>query len=219
MICTVRPGALTNHTGVKLLPLALILAPATAASDPGWRIDVSARGIASVELGDSSTPMRDVVVPTVGARIERRVGSLYIGGSFGAGLPAWYGKTEATLSIDHEHVVSKPTCELVPNDFIGEQQCHGARWSIDVGADAGIGLLYFKAPPETPAMSDALIYWGPLARARLQLHVMDLLAGSRAVGVVAGANLAITSARYMSPDVGTSLRLEPELELGITMRL
>ena len=120
MICTVRPGAVTNHTGVKLLPLALILAPATAASDPGWRIDVSARGIASVELGDSSTQMRDVIVPTVGARIERRVGSVYVGGAFGAGLPAWYGKTEATLSIDHERVFAKPTCEVVSNDFIAQ---------------------------------------------------------------------------------------------------
>jgi hypothetical protein len=203
---------------VKLAPLSIVLFPLTATGDPGWRIDLSARGVASVELGDS-TQMRDAIVPAVGARFEHRAGPVYLGGAFTAGMPAWYGKTEAALSIDHEHVLAKPTCELVANDFIGEQQCHGARWSIDVGADAGVGLLYFDAPPETSSTGDSLIYWGPLGRVRLQLHVLDMLASSRAVGVVIGANVAITSARYMSPGSGTGVRLEPELELGLTMRL
>jgi hypothetical protein len=219
VICTVRPGLISNHRGVKLTPLSLVLVPLTASADPGWRIDVSARGVASVELDSGAMQMREAVVPAFGARFEHRVGAFYLGGGFTAGFPGWYGRTEAALSVDHERVLAKPTCEVVSNDWIGEQHCHGARWSLAIGADAGVGLLYFDAPPETPAISDAVIYWGPLARARVQLHVLDLVAGARAVGLVLGVNLAVTSARYMSPSAGNGIRLEPEIELGVTMRL
>jgi hypothetical protein len=228
VICAARPRRVLNHHDVKLAPHRLVLAapclvlaclPATATAGPGWRIDLSARGVGSVELDSGSAQMREAIVPAVGARIERRVGPIYLGGAFSAGFPAWYGKTEAALSIDHELVLADPRCEVVPGDFIGEQRCHGARWSIDAGVDAGVGLLYFDAPPETAAASDALIYWGPAARGRLQLHVLDVFPRSRAVGLVVGANVAITSARYMSPGSGTGVRLEPELELGVTMRL
>ena len=182
---------------MAVAPTTLAVPPATA--DPSWRIDLSARGIGSVELGDANHP-RDGVVPAFGVRALRRVGPVHVGGSIGGGLPAWYGKADAALSIDHETV-------------------RGRRWALTTGLDAGVGLFYFDAPPETPPSSDALIYWGPLVRARLQLHVLTMLPSSRAIGVVVGANAAVTSARYMSPASGTGVRLEPELEVGLTMRL
>jgi hypothetical protein len=197
---------LLTITGVKQFALAILLAVCSgtnADADPTWRLDLSARGIASVELDNSATMTRDGVVPAMSARVERRIGNLYVGGTFGGGMPAWYGKAEALGSIDCEHVLSD-----------GD-----ARWAFDAGMDAGVGLLYFDAPPETSPTDNALLYWGPLARARLQLHVMQVMPNARAVGLVVGASTAVTSARYMSPGSGTGLRLEPELELGLTMRL
>jgi len=186
-----------------LAPALVVWIGSIAHADPRWRLDLSARGVGSVELDSTSTMSRDGLVPSVAVRAERRVGELSIGGTLGAGAPAWYGKTDAALSIDHEHV-------LATGD---------ARWSIDVGLDAGVGLLFFDAPPETPSTGNALIYWGPFARTRVQLHVLDVLPNTRAVGLVIGANAGITSARYMSPGSGAGLRLEPELEVGLTMRL
>lgn len=185
------------------IALVFVSAVPVAAAEPRWRLDLSARGIASVELDDSAAQTRDGVVPAFGVRALRRIGAFEVGGMFSAGIPAYYGKTEAALSLDHEEVISD----------------HGTRVSFATGVDAGVGLLYFDAPPETPAMSDALIYWGPVARARFQLHVLDVLPNRRAVGLVVGANAAVTSARYMSPASGTGMRLEPELEVGLTMRL
>jgi hypothetical protein len=201
--------------------------PRSAFAEPRWRLDLSARGIASFELGNTQmtdVTTRDGFVPAVGARFERRIGrgdadeprrvGWLVGGAMSAGFPAYYGKTEAVLSIDRELVVIADDSRTRNDGSAG-----GTRWLVAAGVDAGVGLLYFDAPPETPSMDDALVYWGPLARARLQLHVLDVLPNTRAVGLVVGANAAITSARYMSPSSGTGLRLEPELELGITMRL
>jgi hypothetical protein len=196
----------------------LVAFPATA--DPDWRLDLSGRGVGSVEL-TGTEQMREGFVPAASMRALRRVGALDVGGTITAGFPAFYGRAEAAFSVDHEHVLARPTCVHVSDgsDAIGHEVCRGARWSIAGGLDAGVGLLYAGAPPETPASSDALIYWGPVARARLQLHVLDVLPSSRAVGLVVGANAAITSARYTSTASGTGVRFEPELEVGLTMRL
>ena len=203
VICTDRLRWVSHAHAVRNAAIALLLVPFTAAAEPRWRLDLSARGIASVELDDSASQTREGIVPAFGVRALRRVGAFELGGMISAGVPAYYGKTEAALSLDHEEVISDGS----------------TRVTFATGVDAGVGLLYFDAPPETPAMSDALIYWGPLARARLQLHVLDVLPNRRAVGLVVGANAAITSARYMSPSSGAGLRLEPELEVGLTMRL
>ena len=164
-----------------------------------WRIDLAARGITSFELADSMHT-RDGVVPALGGRVLRRVGRLLLGGSFGAGMPAWYGKAELAASVDIEQVLAQPSCTLItagPDD-IGRRECRGYRWSIDTGLDAGIGLFYFDAPPMLEAPGDELLYWGPLARARVQLHVLSPLASGRALGFVAGIAAAVTSAHYMS---------------------
>ncbi len=184
---------------VASIPTLLFGLPARA--EPSWRVDLTARGIGSVELDSGAMQPRDGLVPALGVRAMRRVGAVQLGGTIGGGFPAYYGKSDAALSIDYMHAI------------------RGERVQLATGFDAGVGLLYFDAPPETPAGSNALIYWGPLARARVQLHVLDVLPNGRAIGLVAGANVAITSARYMSPGDGTGLRLEPELEIGLTMRL
>ena len=204
---------------VGLAPVLLVSIGSGARADPNWRLDLSARGVGSVELDRTATMTRDGLVPAMTVRAERRAGTLQIGGTFSAGFPAWYGKTDAALSLDYEVPLADRTCTILPNDDIGAQHCSGARWAIAAGVDAGVGLLYFDAPPETSSNGDALIYWGPLARVRLQLHVLDVLPSSRAVGLVVGANAAVTSARYMSPGSGSGIRLEPELELGLTLRL
>jgi hypothetical protein len=190
-----------------------------AAADPNWRVDLSARGIGSVELDDRAAHRRGALVPALAVRALRDVGAVQLGASLGAGWPAWYGKADAALAIDHERVLAVPHCELVADEGIGHEACRGARWSIAVGLDAGVGLFYYDAPPETPPSSDALLYWGPLARARLQLHVVDVLQARRAIGLVVACNAAITTARYMSTASGTGVRFEPELEVGLTMRL
>ena len=210
---------MSRVNSTRLVPIALVSIGSIANASPTWRLDLSARGIGSVELDSSATMTRGGLVPAMSVRAERRAGPLHIGGTLGAGFPAWYGKTDAALSLDYEAALADRTCTMIPNDDIGEQRCTGARWLIDAGVDAGIGLLYFDAPPETPSSGNALVYWGPLARARVQLHVLDVLPSTRAVGLVVGANAAVTSARYMSPGSGTGLRLEPELEVGLTMRL
>jgi len=174
---------------MALAPTLLVVPPAGA--DPRWRLDLSGRGIGSVELSGSADQMRDGFVPAIGVRALRRVGSLQLGGSIGAGFPAWYGKAEAVLSVDHERVLA--------------EQHRGARWSVSAGLDGGVGLLYAGAPPETSASSNALMYWGPLVRARFQLHVLDVLPSSRAIGLVVGANAAFTAARYMSTATGTGV--------------
>lgn len=226
-----RPQRLRTLPAVKLAPFVMALAPTTLAVSPAgaepvsspthWRLDVSARGIGSVELAPSAEHMREGLVPALSVRALRRLGALQLGGTLGAGFPAWYGKAEASISLDLERVLASPRCELVREsaDDLGRQECSGARWSLVSGFDTGVGLFYFDAPPETSPSSNALIYWGPLVRARLQLHVVDVLANARGVGLVVGANAGVTSARYTSTASGAGVRLEPELELGLTLRL
>lgn len=184
---------------VTSIPILVPTIPAQA--EPTWRLDLSARGVASIELESGAMQPRAGLVPALGIRALRRIGSVQLGGTIGGGFPAYYGKADAALSIDYVVALG------------------GERLQLATGLDAGVGLLYAGAPPETSASSNALIYWGPLARARVQLHVLDILPNGRAVGLVAGVNAAITSAHYMSTADDTGLRLEPEVEVGITMRL
>lgn len=93
------------------------------------------------------------------------------------------------------------------------------RISIGAGVDAGIAMYYFDAPPMMEGPSNALMYWGPLGRARLQFRT---LAPQRFgdLGVVVGIGTAFSSAHYMSTETGgTGTRIEPSFEVGISMRL
>jgi len=192
----------------------------TAAAESSWRVDASARGIASVEV-EGATQMRRGVVPDLAVRAQRAYGNFLIGGTIGAGFPAFYGHHEASASIDLDHVLRRPFCELVPDDdaSIPTQHCDGLRWSVGAGIDSGVGMFYFDAPPETSSSSDALLYWGPFARVRLQVHALSVLSTGRAVGLVFGISLAVANARYMTTGTDVGIRLEPAAELGLSLLL
>jgi len=194
---------------VELLSLGL----ASPAIAEGWRLDLGVRGAGTVELATAS-PDRVGVVPSVGVRVEHRLGPVFVGGAIAAGFPAYFGQHEAAASVDREHVLRSPTCDRVA--AIGD--CP-ARISIDAGIDAGMAMLFYDAPPELPAASDGLLYWGPFARARIQLRATWATPNDRAVGIVVGLGLAASRAHYMSTDGGTGVRAEPSIELGLDVRL
>ena len=207
---------------MKLIAVATLIAPMASAAEPAWRAEFPLRAVGSIELDAAAPHQRDAIVPAFALRIGRRIArGIYLGGTFGGGLPAWYGKTELAASADAEHVLAEPRCEVVSEGAhdLGHRVCRGARWTVSAGLDAGLGLYYADAPPLTPPSSDALIYAGPLVRARVQLHILDVLANGRAIGVAFGASVAATSAHYMSTADGHGRRLEPELEVALTTRL
>lgn len=204
-----------------LVPI-LLFASAQASADPRWRIDGALLATGSLELDTASMQARTGVVPSLDARVMRRVGRFHLGGVIGGGFPAFYGRADAALSADIDRELSRPSCEIVrsePGDLVGSERCTGAHWLVSAGLDAGLGMYYFDAPPETASSSDALLYWGPLVRARVQLHALDVLDNGHAVGVVFGAHAALRSAHYMSTASGTGTRLEPGLDVALELEL
>jgi hypothetical protein len=204
-----------------VLIACVTVATATANAEPSWNIDLAARGNGSFELSNGAPRDRVGLVPNLVIRAERRIGPLFVGGTIGVGFPAWYGEHEAELSIDVEHVISEPRCMLAHDgNRLGSETCRGLGISISAGADAGIGLYYYDAPPMMEAPTDALMYWGALARARVQLHVLNVHSFGRPLGLVIGAGAAVSSARYLStPTPGTGVRCEPSVEIGLEVRL
>jgi hypothetical protein len=100
-----------------------------------------------------------------------------------------------------------------------EPRCRGARIALSAGADLGIGMLFFDAPPETAPSSDALLYAGPRGRLRTRLSILYPTPNGKLIGWAIGAGVAATRAHYMSTAEGTGLRIEPSLEIGLEMRL
>ncbi len=106
----------------------------------------------------------------------------------------------------------------------GEGRCMRAALDADVhcdarvvllgGIDTGVALVAYDAPPELSSTDDALLYWGPLGRARVAVRASWPTPSGNELGVTVGAGLAITSAHYMTTASGTGLRLEPELDVS-----
>lgn len=190
-----------------LVALAAAATPASA-DDSTWRLDLGVRGAGSVELDSAPSMDRGGVVPTVSIRAQRRFGSVLVGGYLGAGMPAWYGQHELSGSIDFERVLRAP-----------DEETDTARLSLTAGLDAGVAMLFYDAPPELSASSDALMYWGPLARARLQLHALWPTPIGKLVGVVVGVGVAASRSHYISTASGTGVRLEPGVEVALEVRL
>src|SRR5690349_21031040 len=136
--------------------VAVGLAASSAAAD-SWRIDTSLRAAGSVELDDGAPRDRSAVVPSLAIRAERKLGHrVYVGGFLAAGMPAYFGQHELAVSADVEQVLREQPCV--------ELDACDARISLTFGGDLGVAMVLYDAPPETPASSDALLYWGPLAR-------------------------------------------------------
>ncbi len=172
--------------------------------DPVWRVDIVARGVASVATttvtGGAPGAMRSGLAPALALRVEHRFGPLDIGGTLAAAIPAWAGQLDAAVSVDHAHAVTR-------------------RWSLVVGGDAGASVYYYDAGVGDSAPADVLRYWGPFARVRAQLQAMWTQPNGRAIGVVTGPTLAVTWAHAFIGEDTYGARLEPGLELGLTMRL
>jgi hypothetical protein len=169
---------------------------------PVWRLDVLARGVGSIATGTRSDAGSDRtgLAPAVAVRLEHRAGSLELGGSLAASIPAWAGQLDAALSLDYERA-------LAPG------------WSLAVGGDGGVSVYYFDAGLGDAVPMDALRYWGPFARVRLQLHALSTRPNGRAIGLVFGPTLGVTWAHALVGDATYGARLEPGFELGLTTRL
>jgi len=194
---------------------AIAVTAAAPARADRWLVDLSMRGAGSVELEADAPMNRRAVVPSMAVRLERRLGPLHVGGVIGAGLPAYYGQHELALAADVERVVRDRRCGAWSDD----DPCTAARVVLAAGIDLGLGLLFYDAPPETASGSDAVLYWGPLGRARAQLRVLWPTPNGKELGVVVGVDLSVSSSHYMSTATGTGTRLEPGLELGLELRL
>lgn len=176
--------------------------PIAAPAAERWSIDMTARAIGSFELATGSPRDRPGIVPNLAMRAEKKLGWLSLGGTLAVGFPAYLGQHELALSADIDHVLLRS----------GERTT-----SIGAGFDGGVELYFFDAPPLMEGPSDALMYWGPLGRTRVQLRITDRLPSGAQVGVVIGAGAAITRAHFMAVD-GVGWRVEPSLEVGVAVK-
>jgi hypothetical protein len=188
---------------VVRLALLVLLAPSTVFADPAWQLDLSARTAAS--LASSSAPNDRVgIAPAILVRATHRLGPLHVGGTLGAGFPAYYGQHEASLALQYEHALGR---------------CADPCRRIITGADLGIAMLFHDAPPESSASSEALLYYGPLARARVELRTTWETPTGKQIGFTIGLALGATRATYMTTTEGTSMRLEPSATIGLALGL
>ncbi|MFN0252927.1 MAG: hypothetical protein ACKV2T_38995 [Kofleriaceae bacterium] len=204
---------------MRVLVALAVLPVATAHADTlPWHVELGLRGTASLAVGDEAVS-RSGVVPSLTIRTQRSFGGLFVGANLAAGLPAYAGQHEASLSVGHAWTLREGDCRRGPLDpdsddgTFGDLDCD-AQVDFLGGVDAGVVLLHFDAPPELSATDDALLYWGPLARARAAVRATWSTPAGKQLGVTAGLNLAVTSAHYMTTATGTGLRLEPSLDVA-----
>lgn len=72
---------------------------------------------------------------------------------------------------------------------------------------------------ETAASSVELLYWGPIARARAQLRWLWETPTRKSFGIVVGAGIAGSRAQYMTTSTNTGVRIEPSIDVGLSLRL
>jgi hypothetical protein len=189
---------------VRAIIVLAVMFSTQFASAESWNIDLGFRGAGTIAVGD--TPMsRSGAVPSLTVRAQRSFGTIFVGANLAAGFPVYVGQHEASLSIGVARVVRDRHCV--------EDRCD-ARLTVLGGVDAGITILHYDAPPDLPASSDALLYWGPLARARAAFRATWPTPSGKEIGITVGAGLAAVSARYMSTASGDGLRVEPELDVA-----
>jgi hypothetical protein len=200
-----------------LVALAVLPVAAHAESLP-WHVDVGIRGAATLAVGDEAMS-RSGVVPSLTIRAQRTLGPVYVGANLAAGFPVYAGQHEVSLSVGVARTLRAGHCRrgaLDPDSgdgTFGDLDCD-AQIDLLGGVDAGITLLHFDAPPELSATDDALLYWGPLGRARAAVRATWATPTGKQLGVTAGVNFAVTSAHYMTTATGTGVRLEPSLDVA-----
>lgn len=181
-----------------------IISIAEAEPPPPWRIDAGLRGTSTLAVGDEPNA-REGIVPSVTVRVARRLRSApstHLGVAVAAGAPAYYGRHELAVMVDRELVLGE-----VP------------RVSLSLGVDAGVGMTFADAPPELPATSDALLYWGGFVRALAALRIEWETPNGKLVGVAIGGGAGASEARYLTTATGRGLRVEPILDVALTLRL
>ncbi len=197
-----------------LVAIALLASTRVASAELPWTVDVGVRGAGSIAVGDD--PMqRSGAVPSMTIRAQRSLGAAFIGANLAAGFRVYVGQHEASLSVGVAHELRSGRCVRVDfaRDVDADPECDA---SIELlgGIDAGVGILHYDAPPELSSSSNAVLYWGPLARARVALRAMWPMPTGKQLGFTIGAGVATVSARYTSTATGTGVRLEPELDIA-----
>jgi hypothetical protein len=198
-----------------LVALAVLPAATAHAESLPWHVDVGLRGAATLAVGDEAMS-RSGVVPSLTIRAQRTLGAVYVGANLAAGFPVYAGQHEASLSIGVVRTLRAGHCRrgaLDPDGSFGDLDCD-AQLDLLAGVDAGVALLHFDAPPELSSTDDALLYWGPLGRARAAVRATWATPTGKQLGVTAGVNFAVTSAHYMTTATGTGVRLEPSLDVA-----
>jgi hypothetical protein len=186
--------------------------PATVLSDIGaarvgssvpWVFDVGAGASGSFEAVSAPTD-RVAAVPELAVRAERDLGDVQLGIGWRGGFPAWYGRQEVAFALDVDRLVHARICTPVAGDGddIGGERC-GDRRSLSLGFDLGAALYYYDAPPLQEGPTRGLMYAGPLARARVELHLSRVFLGAALAAVVASYDQG-----------GSGIRLEPSLIVG-----
>ena len=190
--------------------LVLVATTRIASADAPWAVDLGLRGTGSIAVDDA--PMsRSGAAPSIVARIQRTLGPVFVGANLAAGLPAYVGEHEASLSAGLAHTVRDGRCIRDLDD--DSEQCD-ARLVVMGGVDAGVALFFYDAPPELSASSDAVFYWGPLARARAAFRATWPTPNGQQLGVTIGVGVAAVSARYMTTATGTGVRIEPSVDIA-----
>lgn len=193
-----------------LLLLLGTFASVAHARPDAWSVEVDLRGTGSVAIGAGAIS-RAGAVPSLGVRTRRAFDRVHVGANLAAGFPAWYGQHELSLTAELVHTVREARCSR--STLEAAVECD-ARLDLSGGIDGGIAMLYFDAPPELSSSSNAVVYWGPLGRARVALRATWPMANETEIGVSIGGGLALASAHYTDPTPARGVRLEPTLEIG-----
>lgn len=199
---------------MRVLVALAVATSRVASAEPPWTVDVGIRGAASIAVADDPVD-RSGAVPSLTIRAQRTLGPFFVGANLAAGFPVYVGQHEASLSLGLARTLRESRCtrtDFDPGADV-EQDCD-ARLALLGGIDAGVAFLYYDAPPELSASSDAVLYWGPLARARAAFRATWPTPNGKELGVMIGAGVAVVSARYMSTASGTGVRLEPEVDIA-----
>ncbi len=190
--------------------LVLVASTRIASADAPWAVDVGVRGIGSIAVDDAAMS-RSGAAPSIVARIQRTLGPVFIGANLAAGLPAYLGEHEASVAIGLAHTLREGRCI---RDLDSDNEQCDARLVLLGGVDAGVALFFYDAPPELSASSDAVFYWGPLARARAAFRATWPTPNGQQIGVTVGVGVAAVSARYMTTASGSGVRIEPGVDVA-----
>jgi hypothetical protein len=191
---------------VRVLAIVLMLTcAARARADESHRLEfeLGAFAIGSIEVDKTAQKQRSGLAPQIAMRGAYQIGAgvrvgVEVGTLFGTG----YGNYEGAATIAFDRTIAKS----------------GNRtFALGPALDLGYAIYEFDAAL-VPGPSSGFVYYGPFARALVQLHVLWRDRAENRVGLVIGAGAAVVAAQYIDSATGGGTRVEPTLEVALESR-